>query len=346
MKKSKLNISSFTLLMALLVFTPISSMAEITTPCGIPAVKTLLAGQTIDAGTVTVANDVDQLCVTYQTEDGWMLAETHLHIAWTLADIPQNKKGNPQPGHFAYGESYDPLAPSDEFCFNLAELLGGLVPGDTIYIAASASLVKLDDAGNTVQQEGAWAEGTDFPGGNWAMYFTYEIQECQSQSSELQCETAFAYGGGLATCFLDLGFSRWGWSNGPLGEGTYTFDIWAAAGQCDTSKGVLVGTLTVEYYSGTAAVTYTMYEGFTLDETHLYVGNEILPRDVKGNYTVAPGQYPYKDGASATYTVEGLSGDIYVVAHAVVCKTISQAPSMSAKPRGLANLWGKIKNGY
>jgi hypothetical protein len=46
-----------------------------------------------------------------------------------------------------------------------------------------------------------------------------------------------------------------------------------------------------------------------LAETHVYVGNDILPQDNKGGYTVAPGQYQM---------VTGLSGDIYVVAHASV----------------------------
>lgn len=34
--------------------------------------------------------------------------------------------------------------------------------------------------------------------------------------------------------------------------------------------------------------------------------------------TVAPGQYPYT-GVSSSYTVSGLSGKIYVIAHAIVC---------------------------
>ena len=36
-------------------------------------------------------------------------------------------------------------------------------------------------------------------------------------------------------------------------------------------------------------MTFTMKEGFSLDEVHLYVGNEILPIDKKGKITIAPG---------------------------------------------------------
>jgi hypothetical protein len=65
-----------------------------------------------------------------------------------------------------------------------------------------------------------------------------------------------------------------------------------------------------------------------MDEVHLYVGNEILARDVNNEYTVAPGQYPYIDDDidtdTYTFTIDGLSGDIYVVAHAVVVGDYSQ----------------------
>jgi len=85
---------------------------------------------------------------------------------------------------------------------------------------------------------------------------------------EQTCETAYAYGGdSYAECFLyipDLKGNRWGWTNGPLSEGSYSFDIYAAAGQCDLSKGTLVGTLDVDYSNGDVRVTYNMNAGFTL----------------------------------------------------------------------------------
>jgi len=135
------------------------------------------------------------------------------------------------------------------------------------------------------------------------------------------CETAFAYDS--ITCFSEYGFSRWGWSIGPLLEGDYSFDIYAGAGQCDINKGTLVGWLDVHYHDSTAIVVYSMKPGFTMDETHLYVGSEILPRNKKGEYTVAPGQYPSIHDPISTevdkYVITGLSGPIYIVAHAVVC---------------------------
>ena len=140
-----------------------------------------------------------------------------------------------------------------------------------------------------------------------------------------QCETGYAYGGAYATCFTELlGQGPWGWSNGPLPPDIYTFDIYAGAGQCDISKGRLVGTLTIDYDGSTAIVIYSMDEGFTMKETHLYIDNDPLPINHKGECTTAPGQYPYihddlNNVTTDSYTVTGLSGDIHVVAHAVVC---------------------------
>ncbi len=138
-------------------------------------------------------------------------------------------------------------------------------------------------------------------------------------------ETAFAYGDDYATCFrcfdFDMDgkrdFKSWGWSNGPLGPNYYEFEIWAGAAKCNLAKGTLVGTLTVDYDGSTAIVAYMMDAGWTMGFAQLYVDGEPLPRG-DGDYTVAPGRYPYKyyvDGPTHTFTVTGLSGDIYVVAH-------------------------------
>ena len=36
----------------------------------------------------------------------------------------------------------------------------------------------IDDYGNIVQEEGAWGSGNNFPGKNWATFFTYSVQSC------------------------------------------------------------------------------------------------------------------------------------------------------------------------
>lgn len=150
---------------------------------------------------------------------------------------------------------------------------------------------------------------------------------CDTEISDPKTETAFAYGEGYATCFDQLNFERWGWTNGGYAEGLYTLDIYAGAGQCDLEKGTWVGTLLVEYSMGTAVITYNIDTAYKLYETHVYVGSAALPvacKTAKGvttcSSTVAPGQYPQIDGTGTvtSYTFTGLSGAINVVAHAVV----------------------------
>jgi hypothetical protein len=63
---------------------------------------TLFAGQTIDAGTVTVQAVGTALCVTFAATSDWAIEETHLAVATSLAGIPQTRKGNPRPGQFPY----------------------------------------------------------------------------------------------------------------------------------------------------------------------------------------------------------------------------------------------------
>ncbi len=142
------------------------------------------------------------------------------------------------------------------------------------------------------------------------------------------CETAFAFGGEFGNCFLDnemLNANRWGWSNGPLGEGYYEFPIYTGAAQCDITKGTEVGTLKVTYAEGDVTVTYELFEGFYMTEVHIYVGNDEIPKDRRGRYTVAPGQYTFTNDmldnvSNFSETFEGFEGDIFIIAHAVVCE--------------------------
>lgn len=162
------------------------------------------------------------------------------------------------------------------------------------------------------------------------------VFRCKDREIEIgSCETMFAKGNDdIATCFIDdiYGFNRWGWTNGPLSTGIYEFEIWAGAGQCDTGKGELAGTVTLNYdaISGVAEVTYETTDDFVLTETHLYIGNDPYPLQKKGKKyepTVAPGQYPYQHGELDNafmdkYTINGLTGDIHIIAHGVVCEVI------------------------
>lgn len=314
---------------------------------------TLYAGQTINVGTVCVEvdNSVDTsascgdgasgaLVVTYKTDGGWELVETHFAGGDSLDDIPTNRRGNPQIGRFPY-HSGD-IKGETTYSFEVPLCDFGLDAGDTVcdpvtaFLAAHAVVRKPTGDGG-FQEETGWGDGDRFLRlGSWAEYFTltlecYDDPEPPEPPGPMECETAFANGGDDATCFLDLDmdgdgsgdFSRWGWSNGPIGPGSYSWEVYAAAGRCDTWRGTVVGTLDVEYDGMTATVSFKSVDGFVLEEEHLFIGREPVPRDGRGEHTVAPGQYPYTadlDDADATsWTVDGLSGDIYIVYHAVSC---------------------------
>lgn len=293
----------------------------------------LMAGQFTDAGDVCMSIDAstDSLVFTYTTTDGWELTETHLWVGTSLAAMPQTRTGNPKVGNFPY-QSGD-ITGATTWSASIPLSTFGLSYDDTTcdpvqFFAAAHAAVQKPNGDGSYQTETGWGDGDGLTDkGSWAMYFsgTLECVEDDVVDPEPEvCETAFAYAGADGTCFSDIDpdIKRWGWSNGPLSEGSYTWDVYAGAGQCDTSKGTLVGSVTVDYSGGVATVTYTTLAGYYTNETHLYVGNDVLASN-NGEYTVAPGQYPYihdLDGATSdTYTVSGLSGDIYVVHHSVTC---------------------------
>ncbi|MGB3608194.1 MAG: hypothetical protein WA775_09685 [Psychroserpens sp.] len=173
------------------------------------------------------------------------------------------------------------------------------------------------------------------------LMFSCEVETLQpnnsllhSQNDQLQnnaededeCETLFAKApDSISTCFLDDGFNRWGWTIGPIESGGYSFELYSGAGQCDLEKGTLVGNLNITYNQeiGTADIEFVMFEDYVLNETHLYIGNEPYPTGSNGKLTVAPGQFPYQHELDSVendvYTINGLSGEIYIIAHGVVC---------------------------
>jgi hypothetical protein len=330
MKKMLFAVAALAILFGLAVTPAAPVQAQANQFCGVPQVVELLAGQTIPAGTVTIANDANNLYVTFSTAGtGWFISETHLHVADSLASIPQTKTGNPKIGNFDYQSSHNPYV--TEYTYTIAKSRWITDAFKNVTVAAHAVVVKLDEAGNVIASETGWGKGDQFNiKGSWAMYVSYTWQDCITVVKETKTETAFAFGGDLAKCFDQFDVSnRWGWSNGPLAEGSYTFDLYAGAGQCDLSKGTKVGTLSVVYSNGTATVIYQMAGvnsdtnmPYALTETHLYVGSEPLARNKQGESTVAPGQFPYINAelntSSRSYTVSGLSGEIYVVAHATV----------------------------
>lgn len=314
--------------------TRVAEQALVQVGDGGPLCSDLMAGQHTDAGDVCITVEGNELVVTYTTDGGWELLYAHLWAGTRLSDMPQTRQGSPQIGRFPYASGV--LDGARSYTFRLPLGTFGLTGDETecepvtFFVAAHAELRRANGDG-TYQTETGWADGERFVSrGTWATYFSGELT-CEGTTQEETCETAFAYSE-AATCFLDIDedgdgngdFSRWGWTIPIDGPGSYAFDIYAAAGQCDLEKGTQVGVLYFEYAGQgvVSTVTFDMARGFSMDETHLYVGTTLLPLR-NGQFTVAPGQYPWRhdlDAASTDrYALSLAGGPVRLVAHATVC---------------------------
>jgi len=133
----------------------------------------LLAGRTLDAGSIQVWSTDAQLHVRFVAGSGWAIGQTHLAVAADLSGIPRNGPGNPVPGRFPYRETHAPAVTDYTYIIDLSELGAGL--GDELLIAAHAEVEH-----EALGTESAWGEGSRFvERGNWATYFVQTVRECK-----------------------------------------------------------------------------------------------------------------------------------------------------------------------
>ena len=134
-----------------------------------PEEVTLVAGQTMNAGTITVTNDADNIYVTYATTNGWKLTETHLYVG-DCALIPVNNPGNPIPGQFPYHGTHANLD-----VYNYVIPISRIPSGSCGCIAAHAVLKQYNSNNQVIQTQTGWGNGVriNLTGGNWGMKFDY-----------------------------------------------------------------------------------------------------------------------------------------------------------------------------
>ncbi|MBA7552163.1 hypothetical protein ES705_44718 [subsurface metagenome] len=92
------------------------------------------------------------------------MTETHLHVATSLAGIPQTKKGNPIPGKFEENDEHDCVA---EFLYTYDLAGRGWTVDTQLHIAAHAVVVKgysLTLYSNTDTQTAGWFELGSYTG--------------------------------------------------------------------------------------------------------------------------------------------------------------------------------------
>lgn len=131
-----------------------------------PMVVTIWAGQHIESGEIQTWNDDDYIYVKYVAYPDWTISETHLEVRSVLVDIPQNK-GGPIPGQFTYKDEWDPRVAEVEYKVPMT-----FEPGTLVYVAAHAVMVS-----PTQGSETGWGGDQEFPGKNWALYYTYTVQK-------------------------------------------------------------------------------------------------------------------------------------------------------------------------
>jgi hypothetical protein len=141
----------------------------------------LVAGQNIDVGYVCARvedqdgnGDADTLVVTYETDNGWNLDETHLWVKNNEDPVlPANKKGNPKIGKFPYvSENVADTVKEVEIPLeNFGDLHEMLCNGSGMALELNADLAAHASVVNdALGQETAWAAGEQITAkGSWAM---------------------------------------------------------------------------------------------------------------------------------------------------------------------------------
>lgn len=262
----------------------------------------------------------DHLKVTFTTTGGWEMSEVHFYIGMTLPP-----SGSPGQFPFVF-DDWTANKTSFTFYIPYTYLIG--LSGDvySCYTAMAHAVVYNTNPGGG--SETAWGDGDPTPW-NWSMAFPLCLEDGGGGSGggDPLIETAYAFNPLYSDCFIPT-FSNWGWTNTVAAGTTYSFDLIAAAGQCDISKGFDVGSVTLLITGTSATVTYTLTPPYVLEEVHFYVGTTDFPRVKQGKnwtYTAAPGQYPFVYDAGpytspATFTVTVPAGSTHFIAHAVVAE--------------------------
>jgi hypothetical protein len=146
----------------------------------------LFAGQSVDVGSVTVANDDQNIYVTFSTDAGWFLTETHLYVM----DYAATSRLAPGQAPFKSGA----LSNASSFTFAVPfDACGG-----TVYIQAHAAVVKVNELGEVIGGETAYGGEISKPKkGSWFGTIDYFVECCEIVEppvKECKGETAWAEG--------------------------------------------------------------------------------------------------------------------------------------------------------
>jgi hypothetical protein len=105
-----------------------------------PAVTYQLTDGRRSVGTVRVANDAQNLIVTYAVASAdWYISDTRLAVSKSVLSIPQDNNHLPLPWQFPYSGVHQPVVGSYSYSVALSAL--GVQAGDDVVVAAMAGVV-------------------------------------------------------------------------------------------------------------------------------------------------------------------------------------------------------------
>ncbi len=293
---------------------------------------TLLAGQTINAGTVKVSNDNSNLYVTYSATSPACFGTLHLWVGSAdptsiNSTLPRTPNGVPIPGQFPY--TYDTQSGSIyTFTIPLIDIfeLNGIC-NSTVYVVAHAEM-DMDCNSSTNDGQTAFGGNNSGTGPRWWYYANYPVICCENPLPPARkIGTAYAYGDYIWTTdpksnpeglpSLKLTKNRWGWAINIKNTGTSYHNLYVGAGLNNISKALLVGVVKIDYDGSQVTVTYNYNSGYSMEEVHIYAG-DLSPT------VIAPGQYghnmyfsPFVSTYTTTFSVNDTNGDgIWIIAHA------------------------------
>ena len=306
--------------------------------CGISC--PLIAGQSIDAGTVTVTNDDENLYVTVFSTYGFQQVDENIKMS--IGDIAELPSKRPPAGHFDYKWTEvngDGTPNTHTFTIELEGLefwdgKGNCESAETstpFYIILHADV--LTESGSSETAFGGCIDPDTK--GAWWYYMEYEAQCCDQ---ELKDSWAFKNPHGdsdqWSFCFLDEGFDNWGWTIGSFNYvERYNKIKLKIDGQLDDTCKPRENTLDIGYVefwidnpnSKEIQVRIVIEDVlYSLENTNVYVGEEKYPIDGGGSYTIDPSYFGNSHEnlggvMSDEFTIVGIDFDsFYIMVHAQV----------------------------
>jgi choice-of-anchor A domain-containing protein len=167
-------------------------------------VTDLIAGFDMDAGTVAVGHDEEELVIVTQVDDGWTLHDLQIDVACDVTGLTPSNGVHPDVLSFDYvvdnaaGDREVTLRiPRDEIgcdpddtSLAIAVHANATPPGLALWDTGEAADVAEDDEGGDdtacphewdyphPNAETCWARGEDYPDTSWAMYIAYRLEGC------------------------------------------------------------------------------------------------------------------------------------------------------------------------